>query len=121
MALAVLKLTMIGKCHCARVVFEVRVKPTVAFTCNCSYCIRRGWNHAYAEVGDFALVLGKDVLSSYRFGAGATTNYFCSVCGIHTHFYSTYGDHPRYAYCLGCCEEIDIASLEIKHIDGRSF
>jgi len=112
---------MIGTCHCGQVAFEVKVKPTIAFTCNCSYCIRRGWHHAYAEENEFALIRGEDVLSSYRFGAETTTNYFCRACGIHTHFFSTYGDHPHYAYSLTCCEGVDVASLEIKHIDGKSF
>jgi hypothetical protein len=71
--------------------------------------------------GDFALLRGADVLSSYRFGAGTTTNYFCSVCGIHTHFFSTYEERPHYAYSLTCCEGVDIPSLEVRHIDGESF
>lgn len=112
---------MIGTCHCGRVAFEVKAEPTVAYTCNCSYCSRRGWHHAYAGLDDFALLRGEDVLSSYRFAAGTTTNYFCSVCGIHTHFYSTYEDPPHYAYSLACCATVEIAKLKIERIDGKSF
>lgn len=112
---------MIGTCHCGRVAFEVKVEPTVAYTCNCSYCSRRGWHHAYAGMDDFTLLRGQDVLCSYRFGAGTTTNYFCRVCGIHTHFFSTYEDPPHFAYSLACCEEVNIPSLEVRHIDGKSF
>lgn len=112
---------MIGTCHCGRVAFDVKVEPTIAFTCNCSYCIRRGWHHAYAEMGEFVLLRGDDVLSNYHFGTATTVNYFCRVCGIHTHFYSAYGEHPHFAYNLACCDEVDVAALEIRPIDGRSF
>jgi hypothetical protein len=112
---------MIGTCHCGRVAFAVKAKPTVAFACNCSYCSRRGWHHAYADVAEFELLRGEEFLSLYRFGAGTTANYFCRVCGIHTHFYSTYDDRPHFAYSLACCDEADIAAVEIKQIDGKSF
>jgi len=112
---------MIGTCHCGRVAFEIKTPPKKAFTCNCSYCSRRGWRHAYAEPQDFALLRGEDVLSTYRFGAGTTANYFCSRCGIHTHFFSTYRERPHYAYSLACCDALDPGSLEVEAIDGRSF
>jgi hypothetical protein len=112
---------MIGSCHCGRVAFEVKTAPAKAFTCNCSYCVRRGWRHAYAGVDEFALLRGAEALSTYRFGAGTTQNYFCGFCGISTHFFSTYEDRPQYAYSLGCCEGFDTSSLEVEHIDGRSF
>jgi len=43
------------------------------------------------------------------------------MCGIHTHFYNTYDDPPDCKCNLACCEDIDLASLEIIHIDGKSF
>ena len=110
-----------GGCHCGRVAFEVKVPPSKAFRCNCSYCSRRGWHHAYAEPADFRLLRGESDLATYRFGAGTTENYFCRYCGIHTHFYTTYAVRPHYAYSLACCEGIDIAKLPVELIDGRSF
>ena len=110
-----------GSCHCGRVAFEVKTPPAKAYTCNCSYCARRGWHHAYASEEQFSLLRGADALSTYRFGAGTTANYFCSVCGIHTHFFSTYGERPHYAYSLACCEGVDLSTLEVEPIDGRSF
>jgi len=67
------------------------------------------------------MISGQDYLKCYRFGAGATENFFCSNCGIHTHFYSTCTDPPRYAYNIACCDNIDIERLEVKYTDGRSF
>lgn len=110
-----------GTCHCGRVAFEVLAAPTTAFRCNCSYCSRRGWLHAYAAPEEFRLVRGADCLREYRFGARTTANYFCAHCGIHTHFFTTYTDPPRYAYSLACCSDFDASGLEVRRIDGRSF
>jgi hypothetical protein len=112
---------MIGKCHCGRVVFEVKTVPIRAGRCNCSYCSRRGWLGTKARVADFELRSGRESLRSYRFGAGTTENLFCSECGIHTHFYSTYTDPPHYAYNLACCDGLDLEKLEVVFIDGKSF
>ncbi len=63
-----------GSCHCGRVAFEVAKAPTVAYRCNCSYCSRRGWVHAYAATEDFRLLRGGATLKPYRFGAHTTTH-----------------------------------------------
>ena len=113
---------MIGKCHCGRVVFEVQADPpSRGGRCNCSYCSRRGWIGGIASLDEFELVRGEAVLRCYRFGAGRSYNYFCGVCGIHTHFYNVYDDPPDYKYNLACCEDVDLEGLEIVHIDGKSF
>lgn len=113
---------MIGKCHCGRVVFEVkRDLPTRGARCNCSYCSRRGWIAGVASVDEFELVEGDGFLEYYQFGGGTSYNYFCGVCGVHTHFYNTYDDPHDYKYNLACCEDVDLENLEITHIDGKSF
>jgi hypothetical protein len=112
---------MRGSCHCGAVAFSVAEKPTRAIRCNCSYCIRRGWYTGYASVDEFELLSGEGSLGSYKFGEETATNYFCTTCGIHTHFYGTYNDRPHYAYNIACLEDIDVESLQVKHIDGKSF
>lgn len=109
-----------GRCHCGALEFRVAELPTVAVRCNCSYCVRRGWYTGYSSVEEFELVKGAEALRSYRFAAGTTENFFCGECGIHTHFYTTYTDPPRYAYSLACIDELDVFSLELQHIDMKS-
>jgi len=112
---------MEGSCHCGQIRFSVADAPIKAIRCNCSYCARRGWLTGYANVDEFELLSGKDVLVSYRFGGRTATNYFCPNCGIHTHFHGTYANRPHYAYSIACLEGIDFESLPVEHIDGRSF
>jgi hypothetical protein len=112
---------VIGSCHCGRVVFRIARPPSRAVRCNCSYCVRRGWYTGYAEPHEFELVDGADELASYRFGSGGSQTFFCRTCGIHTHFYSEYEGKAQYAYNIACCEDIDLASLEVEMLDGKSF
>jgi hypothetical protein len=110
-----------GSCHCGRVTFSVATSPTKAVRCNCSYCVRRGWFTGYATTVEFKLISGKDELRSYQFGNRTATNYFCGTCGIHTHFYGTYGGRTHYAFSIACLDDIDIDDLNVEHIDGKSF
>jgi hypothetical protein len=112
---------LIGSCHCGRLTFRVQRRPDRAIRCNCSYCSRRGWHTGYARPDEFELMQGADELSSYRFGSGSAEHFFCRRCGIHTHFYSRYGDEVQYGYNIACCEDIDVMSLPVEWIDGRSF
>ena len=112
---------MNGACHCGVVTFKVENPPLEAIRCNCSYCVRRGWFTGYATVEEFKITSGEDSLSSYEFGERTGTNYFCSRCGIHTHLYGSYKGDSGYAYSIACLENLDIDSLPIKKVDGRSF
>jgi hypothetical protein len=113
---------VIGRCHCRRVVFRIaKEPPAVAGRCNCSFCSRRGWIGSATALDEFELLQGEDVLRCYRFGEGRSQNWFCSVCGIHTHFLNTYDDPPDIKFNLACCDEVDLDALQIVHIDGRSY
>lgn len=113
---------MIGRCHCGRVVFRIRKEPpAVAGRCNCSFCVRRGWVGSAASLEEFELLEGEEALRCYRFGAGRSQNWFCSVCGIHTHFLNTCDEPHDIKYNLACIDEVDLDALEIFSIDGRSY
>ena len=113
---------VIGKCHCGRVVFRVNKDvPTIGGRCNCSFCSRRGWIGSSAALHEFELIQGQEVLRCYRFGLGRSQNFFCGVCGVHTHFFNTYDDPPDYKYNLACCKEVELSELKIVYIDGRSY
>ncbi len=113
---------MIGKCHCGRVVFRVdKPPPARGGRCNCSLCARRGWVAESASVDEFELLQGQDVLRSYRFAAGTTENFFCSVCGIHTHFFQRYREPYNYKFNPACCEGVEVDKLEVSWLDGRAF
>lgn len=111
-----------GGCHCGAVTF-VFDSPVIArgCRCNCSICRRRN-----AVMSDDYLdperiqVQGLEHLNCYRFGDRLVNHYFCRHCGIYP-FHDSPERPGHYRINLGCVEEIDLESLEIRLIDGRAF
>jgi hypothetical protein len=74
-------------------------------------------------------IAGRESLTLYQFGEKSTNHYFCSTCGISPfHVVVSIPDDYRgtarpgcYRVNLGCVLDLDIDSLEIRIIDGRSY
>jgi hypothetical protein len=50
-----------------------------------------------------------------------TDDYFCKTCGIFTYIGDGCGDKDGYRVNLGCVEGLDLSTLDISVIDGRSL
>ena len=110
-------------CHCGGIEAEVNV-PEKGFEkimrCNCSMCKRKGYIIGVIGPENFKLVKGEDLLTLYQFKTKTAQNYFCKVCGIHTH------NRPRsnpniYGVNIACIE--GIKPFEIKDVpvnDGEN-
>src|ERR1700730_7147847 len=61
-----------GGCHCGRVRFRARVDLDLLSQCNCTVCTKKGILHLVTDPADFELLSGKDDLTTYTFGTGAT-------------------------------------------------
>jgi hypothetical protein len=111
-----------GSCHCGKVKFEVQseLKPTI--DCNCSMCKRKGTILTFVSPESFKLISGEDSLTHYHFNKHVIDHTFCKVCGV-TSFAS--GKDPKgnfmNAVNVRCLEDVDLNSLEIVHVDGKSF
>jgi hypothetical protein len=112
-----------GGCQCGNVRFEVEIEIGEVVECNCSRCGRLGSLLAFAPADQFRLVAGKEHLTTFEFNKRTIQHPFCSTCGIQS--FAT-GTHPRTgdrfaAVNVRCVDDIDIAALTIKHVDGKHF
>ncbi len=112
-----------GSCHCGAVRFVFRSEEiTTAVRCNCSICSRKGavMSSRYYQPAELEEIAGLQSLSLYRFGDQVVNHYFCKTCGVFPFVDATIRS-GSYRFNLGCIETIDISTLQISLIDGRSF
>jgi len=113
-----------GRCHCGRVRFSFVSEPIQsAARCNCSLCVRRAavLSPKYIPVKDFTPHENLADLQIYRWNERVLNNYFCRNCGIFTYIGDGEHNEDGYRVNLGCLEGLDIFSLDVKPIDGRSI
>ncbi len=111
----------IGQCHCGDVNFSFTSEEIKnGLRCNCSICIRRGnvVTDFYIPAKDLIYDFSSDKLSNYLWGDKVLNHYFCKKCGI-----SPFAGAQDYGYRanLGCVDELDALSLEIRVCDGKSM
>ena len=114
-------MTYRGSCHCGGIQFRFESEPiTKGCRCNCSLCLRRGAVMSDVYLAREQLTVEKrDTLTLYRWGDHMMNHYFCSVCGVFP--FSDVIEDGRYRVNLGCVDGIDLLTLEVRQIDGRSF
>ena len=111
-----------GSCHCGKVAFEVEGDFDTGLDCNCSMCRRRGGLLAFVPAEKFTLSTPMANVSTYRFNRHAIAHHFCATCGI-----APYGEgkdpsgNSMAAINLRCIPAIDLETLTITKVDGRSF
>ena len=111
-----------GSCHCGAVTFSVDADPpTEAMTCNCSHCSRKGLVLTFVPADQFALNSGEDQITDYLFYKHNITHQFCKTCGTQPFALGKSPNGPMRAINLRCVPEVDIATLNIQHVDGASF
>ena len=106
-----------GACHCGGVRFHVRLSNGLhtARRCNCSYCRMRGAVAVSAELADFNVLEGEELLTVYRFNTKRAAHYFCSRCGIYTHHQrrSNPDQYGINAACLDGVSPFDFAEVPV--------
>ena len=110
-----------GGCHCGRVRFEVRAPANIEVSeCNCSICSKSGYQHLIVPADRFALLSGKDALTSYSFNTQTAKHLFCSVCGIKS-FYVPRSHPDGYSVNARCLDPGTVEAMAVKYIDGRNW
>ena len=90
--------------------------------CNCSICSRSATLLAFVPDDQFKLLSGADVLTDYQFNKKHIYHQFCSICGIRAFSHGAGKDgRTMRAINVRCLEGVDIASLEVNYVDGKSL
>jgi hypothetical protein len=110
-----------GGCHCGRVRFEVEGPTELEVSeCNCSMCTRSGYLHLIVPQRQFALLSGREFLTSYKFNTGVADHLFCRVCGIKS-FYVPRSHPDGISVNARCIDSETVAALRTTPFDGRHW
>lgn len=110
-----------GGCHCGAVRFEADVPEEVEILdCNCSVCSMTGFRHLIVPHGDFRLLSGADVLTSYRFGTRTAEHLFCKTCGIKS-FYQPRSHPEAWSVNLNALDDPGALTIHVRAFDGRNW
>jgi hypothetical protein len=114
--------TKTGGCHCGLVRYEVKLdldKPVI--TCNCSICQKAGAILSFVPAAAFTLQKGEDALTEYRFNTHQIQHLFCKTCGIESFARGARPDGTKMvAINVRCLDEVDLGTLTVQQVDGRS-
>ncbi len=113
--------TYSGSCHCGAVRFEAATDPAEAIACNCSHCAKDGLWLTFVTADRFKLLAGEGGLREYLFNKPAIHHLFCPACGVEPFARGSKNGQPTYAINVRCLDGLDIATLQPKPIDGRSY
>ena len=114
--------TYTGGCHCGKVRYEVTTDLARVMDCNCSICSKKGHVLTFVPAEQFKLLAGADAVSMYQFNKHVVDHTFCASCGV-----SSYNSGRNregvamYAINLRCVDGVDVASLDVQHVDGKSL
>jgi hypothetical protein len=111
-----------GGCQCGKVRYEAAIELGEVIACNCSRCGRLGSLLAFIPASDFTLTSGEGDLQDFQFNKHVIHHLFCKTCGIQSFARGTGpGGAEMVAINARCLDDVDIDTLEINKVDGRSF
>jgi hypothetical protein len=110
-----------GSCHCGKTAFEVEGDLHGVAECNCSICRRRGALWWFVARAQMRFSIPESDLSTYQFGKKHIRRHFCNVCGCAPLSTSLYNGVEMAAINVRCLEDVDLSSLHVKQVDGRSL
>jgi len=110
-----------GSCHCGRISYEVDGEIEGVIECNCSICRRHGYLLWFVPRANLRLSTPESDLATYRFNTGHIAHHFCANCGCATFGMANAPDGtPMAAINLRCLDALDLASIQVTQVDGRS-
>jgi|SRR5680860_235410 len=111
-----------GGCHCGRVRYEVEADIGEVMSCNCSLCQKRGYLLAFVPRSQFTLLSGENEQSDYQFNKKVIHHLFCGTCGVASFARGVAPDGSEMvAINARCLDDIDLDTLTVKPVDGKSF
>jgi hypothetical protein len=114
--------TYTGSCHCKAVTYTANVDLSFTILCNCSICHKAGTLLAFTTEEEFTLHTGAENLQDYMFNTQAINHLFCKTCGIKSFGRKQEPDGSKVvAINIRCLDDVDIETIELTKIDGKSF
>lgn len=111
-----------GGCHCGLVRFECTTDFAMVTACNCSICTKKGLHFVFLAPASFQLRAGEDSLKEYLFNKHAIRHQMCGECGTEVFARGAHPDGTQViALNVSCIDGIDLSTLKMKPIDGRSL
>lgn len=108
-----------GGCHCGNITIEVDGDLSMALSCNCSICSKKGallWAVPHGSLK----VTAWSTPGRYVFHNKVLAHRFCTVCGLHPYAEDVSESGERSAYInLRCLEALDLKRIEVMEFDGR--
>ena len=111
-----------GGCQCGAVRYQANFELGEVIACNCSRCGRLGSLLAFMPKEGFTLLAGEGAMTEYQFNKHNIHHLFCSTCGIQSFARGKRPDGAEMvAVNVRCLDDVDVDSLKVKKVDGRSF
>jgi hypothetical protein len=111
-----------GSCHCGRVRITLPRKPAEVTHCNCSLCIKSGFQGVYFASGELRIEGETDSYVRADSNPAYIAQQRCRHCGIITHWAPlTHPPHERMGVNARLFEPGALDGVPIKHVDGRSW
>lgn len=111
-----------GSCHCGNVRFEVKSDLAEVIACNCSICSKAGYVLTFVGADAFELLQGEDATTDYQFGKKHIHHRFCTTCGVRAYGHGAGRDGSvMYAINVRCLDGVDLSTLSIRQVDGKSL
>lgn len=111
-----------GSCHCGAIRFEVEGTFEHVIECNCSHCSRKGYLLWFVPRAQLKLETPAQALGTYTFNRHVIQHHFCTTCGCAPFGFGRKPDGSETAAVnVRCLEDVDLATIPRKAVDGRSF
>ena len=114
--------TFTGGCQCGAVRYEAQADLDQLIACNCSRCVRAGFILTFVPPSHFKLLAGEGAQTEFLFNTHKIHHQFCSTCGIESFAKGVGPDGAEMmALNVRCFDGIDVAALNPRSVDGKSF
>jgi hypothetical protein len=110
-----------GGCHCGAIQFSVEGELHSVMECNCSICSKRGALWWFVTRDQVSFSTPEANLASYQFGKKRIKHHFCATCGCAPLGTGAHNGVEMASINVRCLENVELSTLKIKQVDGRSL
>ena len=102
--------------------FEVKTDLGSIIECNCSHCAIKSLLLTFVPATEFKVLAGEDALKEYRFNKHVIAHMFCENCGIEPFGRAKNKEGvDTVAVNIRCLDDIDLKSITLTPVDGKSW